>query len=124
MLKIYNTLSRQLEDFKPLEAGRVSFYQCGPTVYWTQHIGNMRAMVQTLLDKGFAYTTPKAVYFDISKAKDYTKLSGQKLELNREGAGKGDVSDPGKRHAADFALWFFRTGVHKNALQYWPSPFV
>jgi cysteinyl-tRNA synthetase len=45
MLKIFNTLGRKLQDFKPIEKGKVRFYHCGPTVYWTQHIGNMRAMV-------------------------------------------------------------------------------
>ncbi len=44
-MKLYNTLSRSLEEFKPLEDKLVKFYQCGPTVYWIQHIGNLRAMV-------------------------------------------------------------------------------
>ncbi len=44
-IKLYNTMSRQLEDFKPLVPGVVSFYSCGPTVYWDQHIGNMRAYI-------------------------------------------------------------------------------
>ncbi|MDQ7814815.1 MAG: cysteine--tRNA ligase [Patescibacteria group bacterium] len=45
MLKLFNTLSKQLEEFKPLEAGKVSMYTCGPTVYWNAHIGNFRAYV-------------------------------------------------------------------------------
>ena len=45
MIKIFNTLTRKKEEFKPIKAGEVGFYQCGPTVYWTQHIGNLRAMV-------------------------------------------------------------------------------
>ena len=45
MLKIYNTLTKKKEKFKPILDSRVSFYHCGPTVYWVQHIGNMRAMV-------------------------------------------------------------------------------
>lgn len=43
-MRLYNTLTRQLEDFKPLEDKIVKFYHCGPTVYWIQHIGNLRAM--------------------------------------------------------------------------------
>ena len=39
-----NTLSKQKETFEPITPGSVSMYHCGPTVYWTQHIGNMRAM--------------------------------------------------------------------------------
>src|SRR3989339_1486611 len=45
MLKIYNTLTKKLESFKPIEDKKVGFYHCGPTVYWTQHIGNLRAVV-------------------------------------------------------------------------------
>lgn len=43
MLKLYNTLNRQKEIFEPIEDGKVGFYSCGPTVYWYQHIGNLRA---------------------------------------------------------------------------------
>jgi len=210
---LYNTLSRKKEIFKPIKNNQISFYQCGPTVYWTQHIGNLRAavisdiihrvflysgfkvkfvrnytdvghlvsdgdtgedkmekgvkreglspteiankyikiyeddnldlntlapnhkpkateyikeiqsLVQILLDKGFAYSTPLAIYFDISKIKDYTKLSGQNLEENKSGAGNGQVEDPEKNNSADFAIWFFRAGKHEQAIQYWPSPF-
>jgi cysteinyl-tRNA synthetase len=45
MLKLYNTLSRQKEVFKPLKEGVVSMYNCGPTVYNYAHIGNLRAYV-------------------------------------------------------------------------------
>lgn len=37
-------MTRKLEDFKPITAGHVGFYNCGPTVYWDPHIGNMRAL--------------------------------------------------------------------------------
>lgn len=210
---LFNTLSRQKELFQPIKKGNVLFYQCGPTVYWTQHLGNLRAatlsdfirrifeydgynvrfvrnytdvghlvsdgdfgedkmekgvrreglspkqiadkyigvfendikdlnislpdftpratdyikeiiqMVRILLEKGFAYSTDLAIYFDISKAKDYTRLSGQKLEENMAGSGHADVEDKQKKNPADFALWFFRAGTHKDAIQYWPSPF-
>lgn len=46
------------------------------------------------------------------------------MEKNRAGAGRGLVSDSAKKNPQDFALWFFRAGEHKNALQFWPSPFV
>src|SRR5260221_1471593 len=214
MLKIYNNLGRELQAFNPIEENKVRFYQCGPTVYWTQHIGNMRAvvmgdlirrslmymgyevkyvrnytdfghltgdnigdadlgedrmdkaakkegltpkniankyiaefendinqlntmaptviaratdyiedmieMVQVLLDKGFAYITPTAIFFDVTKYKQYSALSGQKLEMNKIGEGHGDISDQNKKHPADFAVWFFRKAVHKDQLQYWP----
>ena len=44
-LKLYNTLSRKIEVFKPLEKGHVGMYSCGPTVYWYQHIGNLRTYI-------------------------------------------------------------------------------
>jgi len=166
MIRLYNTLTRKIEEFKPLKDKKVGMYYCGPTVYWTQHIGNLRGMfcadlvvrvlrylgykvkfvrnytdvghltsdsdtgedkmakgvkregldpqqiadkyikiyeqdtaklnlsepdvktratkyvkemirmVRVLLDKGFAYTTDLAVYFDVTKAKNYNQLSG------------------------------------------------
>ena len=45
MVKVYNTLSRQLEEFVPIELGKVRMYVCGPTVYNYIHIGNARAAV-------------------------------------------------------------------------------
>ncbi|MDD4333121.1 MAG: cysteine--tRNA ligase [Patescibacteria group bacterium] len=210
---LYNTLTREKEEFKPIKKGKVGFYHCGPTVYWTQHIGNMRGMTcadvivrtlkysgydvthirnytdvghltsdedegedkmekgakreglspddiarkyikifeqdtaalnilepnikaratehvpemikmaESLISKGYAYATDLAIYFDVNKFKDYGNLSGQRVEDKESGAGKGEVSDPQKRNPEDFAVWFFRAGAHKNALQFWPSPF-
>ena len=44
-MKVYNTLTRRKEDFVPCEAGKVSFYICGPTVYNHIHIGNARTFL-------------------------------------------------------------------------------
>ncbi len=44
-IKLFNTMSRKLEEFKPLTPGRVGFYSCGPTVYHYAHIGNLRSFV-------------------------------------------------------------------------------
>lgn len=44
-LKLYNTLTKQKQDFKPQDPARVTFYSCGPTVYNYVHIGNGRAAV-------------------------------------------------------------------------------
>jgi len=210
---IYNTLTRKKEEFKPIKAGNLSFYYCGPTVYWTQHIGNLRGaycadivhrvfkylnydvsmvrnytdvghltsdedegedkmektslkekkspeeiaskfikiyendtkkinilepkykpratenidemidIIQLLIAKGYAYVTDLAVYFEVEKFKNYNELSGRKPDKNKTGAGRGNISDPKKKNPRDFALWFFKAGSHKNALQFWPSPF-
>jgi cysteinyl-tRNA synthetase len=44
-LRLYNTLSREVETFQPLQPGRVSLYTCGPTVYQYAHIGNFRTFL-------------------------------------------------------------------------------
>ena len=44
-LRIYNSLSNKIEDFKPLNEGKVTMYVCGPTVYNKIHIGNARPVV-------------------------------------------------------------------------------
>ncbi|NQV90741.1 cysteine--tRNA ligase [Candidatus Uhrbacteria bacterium] len=45
MIRLYNTLTRQKEDFSPIYEGKVGMYSCGPTVYWFAHIGNMRSFL-------------------------------------------------------------------------------
>ena len=214
---VTNTLGREKQELQTLLPGQVLVYHCGPTLYWTQHLGNMRAvcvgdivnrtlqyagydttfvrnytdvghlsgdnegdadqgedrmtkaarreekspqeiaslyrqefdkdleclnvllpdhrpaateyipaminLVQALLDKGYAYQTNLAIYFAIEKKEDYYKLSGYKSGDGESGLGHGDVSDGEKRNPADFALWFFKTGVHQHALQTWPNPF-
>jgi cysteinyl-tRNA synthetase len=44
-LKLYNTLTRKKEIFKSIHKGKVGMYICGPTVYWYQHIGNLRSYI-------------------------------------------------------------------------------
>ena len=58
-------------------------------------------MVQTLIDKGFAYVEDGDVYFSVAKFPSYGKLSRQRPEDLMEGESAGE----GKRHPADFALW-------------------
>ena len=45
MIKLYNTLTRKKEEFKPINEGRVGLYTCGPTVYWFAHVGNLRSYI-------------------------------------------------------------------------------
>ena len=55
-MKIYNTLSRKVEEFIPWNKEGVSFYTCGPTVYHYAHIGNMRNYIgHDVLDKTLRY---------------------------------------------------------------------
>ena len=55
-MKIYNTLTRKVEEFVPWNKDIVSFYTCGPTVYHYAHIGNMRNYIgHDVLDKTLRY---------------------------------------------------------------------
>ena len=44
-IQIYNSLTRKLEDFVPIQEGKVTMYSCGPTVYDYFHIGNARTFL-------------------------------------------------------------------------------
>ena len=56
-MKIYNSLSKRIEDFKPNVEGKVSMYTCGPTVYHFAHIGNLRTYImEDVLEKLLRYS--------------------------------------------------------------------
>ena len=206
MLRLYNTLSREKEDFVPV-GKTVTMYSCGPTVYNYAHIGNLRTYVfmdivrrvlrydgyklkgvmnitdvghllsdgdtgedkmelaakkqqkspyeiaayytdvffkdiaalnigkpeiiakatdhindmieyvKKLVELGYGYETSDGIYFDISKFKDYGKLSRLNLEDQIAGA-RVEVNDE-KRHPADFALW---KKAPKEHIMQWESP--
>ena len=62
-LRLHNTLSRQKEDFIPVDNNHVKMYTCGPTVYNYAHIGNARpAVVSDLLVRLLRYLYPKVTY--------------------------------------------------------------
>lgn len=218
-MRLYNTATRQVEDFQPIQSGEAKLYTCGPTVYDYAQIGNLRAfvfddtlrrvlaanglnvrhvmnitdvghlvsdedegedklekgahrenktvwqvaefyieaflndvrslnilepnayhgphgvyaratdfveqqikLVKLLFEKGYAYQTEQAVYFDVSKLSDYGKLTGQKLTDKEVGAREDVVTDKQKHHPQDFALWFFAVGRFANHSMRWPSP--
>ena len=182
-IRVYNTLTRQKEDFQTVTPGKVGMYLCGPTVYKPAHIGHMvgpvifdtvkryltysgyavkfvinitdvddklivranergttveklaremtqdyfdnlatmgvnsvdlfpyatehipemLAIIQKLIDKGFAYPLEGDVYFEVSKDKNYGALSRRKIEDVL--AGTRVEANDFKRHPADFALW-------------------
>jgi len=85
----------------------------------TEHISQMIALIQRLLDNGVAYKVGGNVYFDVAKFPHYGKLSGNTLENIRIGASErtGDETKE-KRHPADFALW--KTDA-KHLMQ-WDAP--
>src|SRR5256886_1425032 len=209
-MRLYNSLSREIEEVKPADGRTVKMYSCGPTVYRYIHIGNMRsfmlgdlirrglrlegqdvlwvmnitdvghmtdevtdtgrdkmelaeadegltareiadkyteafledadlvgieradaypratdhiaemiAIVQKLIELGHAYEVGGNVYYDVTTFPDYGKLSGNTLDKLRAGHRQDLEVDPNKRHPADFALWK-RAGPGR--LLKWPSP--
>ncbi len=69
----------------------------------TEHIGEIVAMTQGLIDKGFAYPSGGDVYFDVTRAPEYGKLSHRDPEELQAGARIEPTAI--KRHPGDFALW-------------------
>lgn len=212
MLRLFNTLSRKIEDFIPLNSEQVTMYICGPTVYDYTHIGHLKKyigddllrrllevneykvksvmnitdvghltsdedsgddklekgarernmsvwevakffedyflkttdqvniirpdiiakatdhiseqvkLIQKLEKNGFIYVTEEAIYFDISRFPDYTKLSGQKLEDKNLASRDEVIVDKNKKNPQDFALWFFTVGHFKDHQMHWSSP--
>jgi cysteinyl-tRNA synthetase len=183
MLKIFNTLTRRKEQFKPLHDKEVKMFVCGQTVYDDAHMGHAKTYVQmdiivrwlrklgyivfyiqnitdiedkiirrakergqdplelaefyakrfledmkalkvtknvdmfpkttdyitqmieqikTLIAKGFAYIVDGDVYYDVTKFKDYTKLSRMSLEELKK---HRIEPDPRKKNPFDFSLW-------------------
>lgn len=196
-MKLYNTLTRKKEEFKPIKDGLVTMYVCGPTVYNYIHVGNARPLVvfdtlrryfiykgydvkyvvnftdiddklinkakeegttvkdlaekyidefirdaeglllyeentihprateyinmiikfvDELVKKGAAYNIDGNVYFDITKAKDYGKLSRKNIEELKSGA-RIEVNEE-KKNPMDFALW----KKEKEGEPSWDSP--
>ncbi len=79
-MKVFNTLSRRYEDLEPLEAGRVRFYTCGPTVYNYAHIGNFRTYVfEDLLRRYLKYRG-----FQVTQVMNLTDVDDKTIRGARE----------------------------------------
>jgi len=200
-LKLYNTLTRKKELFKPIDGKKVGMYVCGPTVYDSGHLGHARTyivfdvirkyleksgynvnfisnitdihdsiierakkenkkikeisdkytdeflkeleelgikkadnnprvseyipqiikFIELLIDKKYAYEKNSSVYFDVSKFKDYGKLSRRKLEKAKSGT-RVDLDKYEKDEAADFALWKKSEDGDEEVGASWESP--
>ena len=208
---IYNSLTRQREEFRPREEGKVKMYTCGPTVYHFAHIGNLRSylmedvlerylrysgydvtrvmnitdvghltsdadegedkmlkgakrekktvmeiakfytdaffedckklniktpdivqpatgciddfirVIESLLEKGYAYVAGGNVYFDTSKLDKYYVFHDFKEEDLEVGVREGVEGDVNKKNKADFVLWFTRSKFDDQELK-WDSP--
>lgn len=81
------------------------------------HIPEQIEMIEALIAKGHAYDIDGNVYFDVTSAPDYGKLSNRRIEEQQEGSREAVRGE--KRHAADFALWKRADDGH---IQQWSSP--
>lgn len=208
---LYNSLTRQKDEFKTREPGKVIMYTCGPTVYHFAHIGNLRTymmedvlekyltyagyqvmrimnitdvghltsdgdtgddkmlkgakrehktvmeiakfytnaffadcdklnikkpeyiqpatgcipeyihMIETLLQKEYAYEAGGNIYFDTSKLDQYYRFHDFKEEDLEVGVREGVEGDANKRNKADFVLWFTKSKFDDQELK-WESP--
>ncbi|MFH1290366.1 MAG: cysteine--tRNA ligase [Nanoarchaeota archaeon] len=111
-LKLHNTLSRKKEVFKPIKKSEVGMYSCGPTVYWYQHVGNMRAYI-------FADLVKRVLQFNDYKVKHVINVTdvGHLTSDADEGDDKMEAAarKEGKKASeiADFYLKEFRSDLKK-----------
>ncbi|MFB6081776.1 MAG: cysteine--tRNA ligase [Halanaeroarchaeum sp.] len=91
-------ISRVIEDMRGLNLLRADVY---PRV--SEHLPEIVSLVETLLERGYAYESNGSVYFDVTSFEDYGKLSNQRVE-EMEAQGPDDELAE-KRHPQDFALW-------------------
>ena len=80
MIKIYDTMTRSLRDFVPLEEGKVKMYVCGPTVYNYIHIGNARSVVAfDTIRRYFEYRG-----FDVTYISNFTDVDDKIIKAANE----------------------------------------
>ena len=89
-MKIFNTLSRQKEEFVPLVEGKVSMYVCGPTVYNLIHIGNARPMI--VFDTARRYMEHKG--YTVNYVSNFTDVDDKIIKkANEEGVDPSAISE-------------------------------
>jgi cysteinyl-tRNA synthetase len=89
----------------------------------TEHIKEQIDLVAKLIDRGFAYDTKEAVYFDISKFASYdTLFTGQNIAEKKVAVREEIEKGSHKKHPVDFALWFKRVGRFEDHVMHWDSP--
>jgi cysteinyl-tRNA synthetase len=90
-MKIFNNLTRQKEEFTPLEKGKVKFYSCGPTTYDFLHVGNARALVVGDL----FHRVLKLLGYEVTFVRNFTDVDDKIMEraksLNRNALDHADL---------------------------------
>jgi cysteinyl-tRNA synthetase len=118
-LQLFNTLTRKKEVFKPLKKANVGLYSCGPTVYWYQHIGNLRTYVfSDLLRRVLGYNGLKVKH--VMNVTDVGHLTSDRDE------GEDKMEKAAKkegRKASEIAKFYFNVFVDDlkklNILEPW-----
>ncbi len=89
-MKVFNTLTRQKEDFVPLNEGKVNMYACGPTVYDFIHIGNARPLIVfDCLRRYFEWRG-----YTVNFVQNFTDIDDKIINrANKEGMGYRDISE-------------------------------
>jgi cysteinyl-tRNA synthetase len=93
-----------------------------PATHWpkaTEHIPEQIAMVQGLMDKGFAYLAEDGIYYDVAKFPRYADFA--RKDLKGQEAGARIAPTGGKRNHEDFALWKLTPAGQKRLME-WDSP--
>ncbi len=88
----------------------------------TEYVDQMIDFVKKIQENGFAYETKQAVYFDVSKYDDYSKLFKQDLKDKKVGVRDEVHVDSEKKNPADFVLWMKKEGHYANHILSWNSP--
>ena len=103
-MKLFNTLTRTKQDFKPIEEGKVRIYACGPTVYNYIHIGNARPLcVFDVLRRYFEYRG-----YDVTFVQNFTDIDDKIIKrANEEGTDYETVS---KKYIEEF--WVDAKGLN------------
>ncbi len=91
-------ITQVIRDMRDLNLKRADVY---PRV--SEHVPEIIDLIETLVEKGYAYESNGSVYFDVTKFEEYGKLSNQKVE-EMEAQGESDERSE-KRNPGDFALW-------------------
>ncbi|MEA4896027.1 MAG: cysteine--tRNA ligase [Oscillospiraceae bacterium] len=89
-MKLFNSMTMQKEEFVPIEAGKVSMYACGPTVYNYIHVGNARPLIMfDVLRRYFEYRG-----YEVRFVQNFTDVDDKIIKrANEEGVSSGEVSE-------------------------------
>ena len=107
-MKLYNTLSKKVEEFIPIEENKVKMYTCGPTVYHYSHIGNLRTYIsEDILEKSLNY-----LGYEVKRVMNITDV-GHLVGDGDSGEDKMAVASK-REHKSSMEIAKFYTEAFKN----------